>query len=59
MDQEDSMYRLTPGIEHQDRPAVLGHKDVLSIAVHSLPGSQDAGIYTIELNSVVFGQYLG
>ena len=46
MDQEDSWYTLPPGILHQDRSAVFGHKDVLPVAVHSSPGSQDAGMYT-------------
>ena len=46
MDQEDSWYTLTPGIVHQDRPAVIGPKDVSPVAVQSFPGSQDAGMYT-------------
>ena len=46
MDQEDSWYTLTPGIVHQDIPAVFGPKDVSAVAVHSFPGSQDAGMYT-------------
>ena len=46
MDQEDSWYTSTPGIVHQDRPAVFGPKDVSPVAVHSFPGSQDAGKYT-------------
>ena len=46
IDQEDSWYTLTPGIVHQDRPAVFGPKDVSPVAVHSFPGSQDAGMYT-------------
>ena len=46
MDQKDSWYTLTPGIVHQDRPAVFGPKDVSPVAVHSFPGSQDAGMYT-------------
>ena len=46
MDQEDSWYTLTPGIVHQDRPAVFGSKDVSHVVVHSFPGSQDAGKYT-------------
>ena len=46
MDQEDSWYTLTPGIVHQDRPAVFGPKDVSPVAVHSFPWSQDAGMYT-------------
>ena len=46
MDQEDSWYTLTPGIVHQDRPAVFGPEDVSPVAVHSFPGSQDAGMYT-------------
>ena len=52
MDQEDSWYTLTPGIVHLDRPAVFGPKDVSPVAVHSFPGSQDAGMYTrSELSS--------
>ena len=52
MDQEDSWYTLTPGIVHQDRPAVFGPKDVSPLAIHSFPGSQDAGMYTrSELSS--------
>ena len=46
MDQEDSWYTLTPGIVHQDKPAVFGPKEVSPVAVHSFPGSQDAGMYT-------------
>ena len=46
MDQEDSWYTLTPGIVHQDRPAVFGPKDVSPVAVHSSPRPQDAGMYT-------------
>ena len=46
MDQEDSWYTLKPGIVDQDRPAVFGPKDVSPVAVHSFPGSQDAGMYT-------------
>ena len=52
MDQEDSWYTLTPGIVHQDRPAVFGLKDVSPVAIHSFPGSQDSGMYTrSELSS--------
>ena len=46
MDQENSWYTLTPGIVHQDRPAVFGPEEVSLVAVHSFPGSQDAGMYT-------------
>ena len=46
MDQEYSWYTLTPGTVRQDRPAVFGPKDVSTVAVHSFPGSQDAGMYT-------------
>ena len=46
MDQEDSWYTLTPGIVHEDRPAVFGPKDVSPVSVHSFPGSQDAQMYT-------------
>ena len=50
MDQEDSWYTLTPGIVNQNKPAVIGPKDVSP--VHSFPGSQDAGKYTrSELSS--------
>ena len=52
MDQDDSWFTLTPGIVYQDRPAAFGPKDVSSVAVHSFPGSQDAGMYTrSELSS--------
>ena len=52
MHQEDSWYTLTPGIVNQLRPAVFGLKDVSPVAVHSFPGSQDAGMYTrSELSS--------
>ena len=46
MDQEDSWCTLTPGILHQDRPAMFGPKEVSPLVVHSFPGSQDAGMYT-------------
>ena len=46
MDQADSWYTLTPGIVHQDRPAVFGPKDNSPVAVHSFLGSQDAGMHT-------------
>ena len=46
MDQEDSWNALTPGIAHQDGPAVFGPKDVSPVALHSFPGYQDAGMYT-------------
>ena len=53
MDQEDSWYTLTPAIEHQDRSAVFGSKDVSPVAIHSSSGSQDAGMYTTgELSSL-------
>ena len=46
MDREDSWYSLTPGIVHQDKPAIFGPKEVTPVARHSLTGSQDAGMYT-------------
>ena len=46
MDQEDSWYTLTPGIVHQDRPAIFGPKKLTSMTSQSLTGSQDAGMYT-------------
>ena len=46
MDQEDSRYTRTPGMVHQDKPAVFGRKDVSPVAVLSFSGSQDAGVYT-------------
>ena len=46
MDQRDSWYTLTPGIAHQDRPAVSGPKDALPVEFQTFPGSQDAGMYT-------------
>ena len=42
----------------QDRPAVFGPKNVSPVAVHSFPGSQDAGIYTRSELSLFWGQYL-
>ena len=52
MEQEESWYTLTLGIVHQNRPAVFKPKDVSPVAVHSFPGSQDAGMYTgSELSS--------
>ena len=52
MDQEYSRYTLTSGIVNQDRPALFGPKDVSPVAVHSFPGSEDAGMYTTkELNN--------
>ena len=44
--EQDSWCTLTPGIVHQDRPAVFGHKDISPVAVLSFPGPQDAGMYT-------------
>ena len=46
MDQEDSWYTLTPGIVHQDRPAIFGPKKITPMSAQSLTGSQDAGMYT-------------
>ena len=46
MDQEDSWYTLTPGIIHQDKPAIFGPQDISPVASHTLTGSQDAGMYT-------------
>jgi len=46
MDQENSWYTLTPGIVHQDRPAVFGPKKLTPMSAKSLVGSQDAGMYT-------------
>ena len=52
MDQQDSCYFGTPDIVQQDGPAVFWPKDVSPAAVHSFPGSQDAGMYIgCELNS--------
>ena len=52
MEEEDSWYTLTPGIVHQDRPAVYGPKEFSPVAVHSFCGCQDAGGYTrSELSS--------
>ena len=51
-DQEDSWYTLTPGIIHQERPALIGPKDVSPVPVHYFPGSQDDGMCnTSELSS--------
>ena len=46
MDQEDSWYTLTPGIVHQDKPAIFGPQDINLVASHIFTGSQDAGMYT-------------
>ena len=46
MEQEDSWYTLTPGIVHQDRPALFGPKKIKPVTSQSLTGSQDAGMYT-------------
>ena len=46
MDQVDSWYTLTPGIVHQDRPAIFGPKKITPMSAQSLTGSQDAGMYT-------------
>ena len=46
LDQEDSWYALTPGIVHQDKPAVFGPKEVSPMTAQPLTGSQDAGMYT-------------
>ena len=46
MDQEDSWYTLTPGIIHQDKPAIFGPQDFSPVASHTFTGSQDAGMYT-------------
>ena len=46
MDQEDPWYTLTPGIVHQDKPAIFGPQDVNPVASHTFIGSQDACIYT-------------
>ena len=46
MDQEDSWYTLTPGIVHQDKPAVFGPKKVSPMTAQPLTGSQDADMYT-------------
>ena len=52
MGQEDSWCTLTPGIVHQDGPAVFGPNDVSPVSVLSSHGSQDAGMYTrSELSS--------
>ena len=46
MDQEDTWYTLTPGIVHQDKPAIFGPQDISPVASHTFSGSQDAGMYT-------------
>ena len=45
-DQEDSWYTLTPGIVHQDKPAIFEPQDIKPFASHTFTGSQDAGMYT-------------
>ena len=39
-------YTLTPGIVHQNKPAVFEPKDISPVAFHSFLGSQVAGVYT-------------
>ena len=46
MGQEESWYTLTPGLVHQDKPAVFGPKKVTPMTAQPLTGSQDAGMYT-------------
>ena len=46
MDQEDSWYTLTPGIVHQDKPAIFGPQYISPVASHTFTGLQDAGMYT-------------
>ena len=46
MDQEESWYTLTPGIVHQDKPAIFGPQDMNPVSSHTFIGSQDAGMYT-------------
>ena len=46
MDQENSWYTLTPGIVHQDKPAIFGTQNISPVASRSFTGSQDAGMYT-------------
>ena len=36
MDQEDSLYTLTSGIVHQDKPAIFGPQDINPVASHTL-----------------------
>ena len=54
MDQEDSWYTLTPGIVHQDRPAVFGPKGVSPVAVHFSVCLKMMEC-KLEVNLVVFG----
>ena len=46
MNQEDSWCTLTPGIVHQDKPAIFGPQVINPVASHTFRGSQDAGIHT-------------
>ena len=46
MDKEDSWYTLTPGIVHQDKPAIFGPQYINPVASHTFTGSQDAGMYS-------------
>ena len=46
MDQGDSWYTLTPGIVHQDKPAIFELKKVTPMTAQSRTGSEDAGMYT-------------
>ena len=46
MDQEDSWCILAPAIVHQDKTAVLGSQDIITVASQYFTGSQNAGMYT-------------
>ena len=48
MDQKDSWYTLTPGIVHEDKPAIFGPQDISPVSSHTFTGSQDAGMYTAD-----------
>ena len=58
VDQENSWYTLTLVIVHHDRPAVFSPKDVSPVAVHSFPGSQNAGEYTRSKLSIFWDNIL-
>ena len=48
MDQEDFWYTITPGIVHQDKPAIFGPQNINPVASYTFTGSQDAGMYTLN-----------
>ena len=46
MEDENSLFTITPTLEHRKRPAVFGTKDVTPVSRGAFGGAGDAGIYT-------------